>query len=281
MSKLSLIEMRKKKERGEKLVMSTAYDFPTASLAAAAGLDLILVGDSLGQVVLGYNSTTPVTVDEMIHHGKATVRGAGDCFVVLDMPYGSYHISVEDTLRNGIRMIKETGADALKLEGLLEVVPVVKALTQAGIPVVPHMGLTPQTTTMLGGYRVQGKSKEGAARLLEAAQAFDEAGAVMMVLECVTTEVANAITAAVSMPVIGIGAGNGCDGQVLVFYDLLGINEGFQPVFLQKFAQLRQPAIDGLAAYAQAVREGAFPDAAHSFPLSEKDKAAIGPLLEK
>ena len=281
MSKLTIMKMQKMKERGEKIVMATAYDVPTSRLAAAAGIDLLLVGDSLGQVILGYDSTVPVTVEDMIHHGKAVVRGAEGRFVILDMPYGSYHISEEDTLRNGVRMIKETGADALKVEGLREIAPKVRALRRAGIPVVGHIGLTPQTTTILGGHRVQGKSRQEAARLIEAASALEEAGAMMLVLECVVTEVADTITAHASIPTIGIGAGSGCDGQVLVFHDLLGLNDQFQPVFLQKFADLRPATIAGLEAYAKAVREETFPDAAHAFPLDEEDKEAIWPLLKK
>ncbi len=280
MSKLTIKKMQEMKKNGDKLVMATAYDVPTARLAAAAGIDILLVGDSLGQVVLGYDSTVPVTIDEMIHHGKAVVRGAEGRFVILDMPYGSYHISDEDTLRNGLRMIKETGADALKIEGLREITPRVRALRRAGIPIVGHIGLTPQTTTILGGHRVQGRSRQEATRLIEAAHALEEAGAMMLVLECVATEVATTITEQTSIPIIGIGAGNGCDGQVLVFHDLLGLNDSFQPVFLQKFADLRPAAIAGLEAYAAAVRQGSFPDTDHSFPLNAEERKAMGPLIK-
>ncbi len=279
MSKLTIGKMREMKAQGKKIVMCTAYDVPTAKMAAAAGVDVLLVGDSLGQVVLGYDSTVPVTVEEMIHHGKAAVRGGGGRFVVLDMPYGSYHISDEDTLRNGLRMVKETGADALKLEGLRELAPRVRSLRRAGIPVVAHIGLTPQTTTMLGGYRVQGRNRLEAVGLIEAAHALEEAGAFMLVLECVAAEVAATISAQTEIPTIGIGSGVGCDGQVLVFYDLLGLNQGFQPSFLKQFADLWSGAISGLEAFGQAVRSGDFPDAAHSFPLSAEEREAMGPLL--
>jgi len=255
------------KERGEPIVALTAYDVPFARVLDEAGVDLILVGDSLGQVVLGYASTLPVTLDEMIHHASAVRRGAPDAFVVLDMPFLTYQVSREEALLNAGRVLKETGVQAVKLEGGGErLCDTVRHLVEIGIPVMGHLGLTPQSVHALGGYRVQGREADAAARLREEALALEEAGAFAVVLELLPTELAGEVSRSLRIPTIGIGAGPECDGQVLVLYDALGLNPGFSPRFLKRFAELHQEAVEGVRRYARAVREGTYPDADHSFP---------------
>lgn len=262
----SLRHFLEMKRDGRPIVAMTAYDVQFARLVEEAGVDLILVGDSLGQVVLGYDSTIPVTLDEMIHHARAVRRGAPDTFVVLDMPFLTYQVSPEEALRNAGRALKEAGVHAVKIEGGGErMCEVVSRLVTAGIPVMGHVGLTPQSVHALGGYRVQGRTDEGAKRLMVEARALEEAGVFGIVLELLPAELARSISESLTVPTVGIGAGPGCDGQVLVIYDALGLNKGFSPKFLKCFADLRTAALDGLEAYAEEVRAGSYPASEHSF----------------
>lgn len=254
------------KRQGEKIVVLTAYDFIFARFVEEARVDILLVGDSLGQVVLGYPSTIPVTLEEMIHHGKAARRGAPATFMVVDMPFLSYQVSPEEALRNAGRILKETGAEGVKVEGGgAATCRTVSALVQAGIPVMGHVGLTPQSVHALGGYRVQGREAAAAERLIAQARALEEAGCFAVVLELVPASLAEEITAGLSIPTIGIGAGGGCDGQVLVLYDALGLNAGFRPRFLKEFGDLGGETRKALEAYVREVREGLYPGPEHSF----------------
>jgi 3-methyl-2-oxobutanoate hydroxymethyltransferase len=265
--KRTVLELRQSK--GGRLVMLTAYDFPGARLAAEAGVDLILVGDSLGMVVLGYESTVPVSMQDMLHHAKAARRGAPDTFVVADMPFMSY-ASPELALANAARLMKEAGADSVKLEGGLDAVPASEALVRAGVPVLAHIGLTPQTASALGGYKLQGRDEAGARGLLEAASALERAGCWGIVLEMVPAPLAAAITQSVGVPTIGIGAGPHCDGQVLVFHDLVGLFSGFAPKFAKRYAEAGELIRGAIARYAAEVRAGSFPDASHSFGMPDE-----------
>lgn len=254
------------KQEGRRIVAMTAYDLLFARMLHEAGVDLILVGDSLGQVVLGYESTIPVTLDEMIHHAKAVKRGAPDSFVVLDMPFMTYHASSEDAIRNAGRALKEAGVEAVKLEGgHRRTCEAIEALVSCGIPVMGHLGLTPQSVHALGGYRVQGRNEADAERIRSEARALEEAGVFAMVLEMLPAELAGEISRSLTVPTVGIGAGPQCDGQVLVLYDALGLNPGFRPRFLKLFADLHEAALLGIREYAREVREGTFPAAEHSF----------------
>lgn len=254
------------KQEGRPIVAMTAYDMVFARILEEAGVDLILVGDSVGQVVLGYDSTLPVTMDEMIHHARAAKRGAPGTLVVLDMPFMSYQASVEDALRNGGRALKEAGVEAVKVEGGHErTCEAIRAMVAAGIPVMGHIGLTPQSVHALGGYRVQGRGDVAADRIRQEARALEEAGVFSMVLELVPAPLAREISASLTVPTVGIGAGPGCDGQVLVSYDALGLNPGFVPKFLKRFAHLHDVALEGVREYAREVREGSYPAAEHSF----------------
>lgn len=254
------------KGQGQPIVAMTAYDVLFARLLVAAEVDMILVGDSLGQVVLGYDSTIPVTLDEMIHHARAVKRGAPGTLVVLDMPFMSYQTSVEDALRNAGRALKEAGVEAVKLEGGHErTCEAIRALVAAGIPVMGHIGLTPQSVHALGGYRVQGRGDAEADRIRREAKALEEAGVFAMVLELVPAPLAREISGSLTVPTVGIGAGPGCDGQVLVLYDALGMNPGFGPKFLKRFANLHEVALEGVQAYAREVRGGTYPGPEHSF----------------
>jgi 3-methyl-2-oxobutanoate hydroxymethyltransferase len=256
------------KRRGEKIVALTAYDFLFARYVEEAGVDILLVGDSLGQVVLGYSSTIPVTLEEMIHHGKAARRGAPSTFMVLDMPFLSYQVSPEEALRNAGRALKETGVEAVKLEGGSPVTcRTVEALVQAGIPVMGHVGLTPQSVHALGGYRVQGREEAAAERLRAQARALEDVGCFAVVLELVPASLAREISLALTVPTIGIGAGGDCDGQVLVLYDALGLNTGFRPKFLKEFGDLATEARKALESYVKEVRGGTYPGAEHSFSV--------------
>lgn len=258
------------KEKREKIVMLTAYDYPSARWAEEAGVDMILVGDSLGNVVLGYDSTVPVTLEDMIHHTKAVRRGAPETFVVTDMPFMTY-ATVADALRNAARLIQEGGADAVKLEGGEHFAPIVEALVKAGIPVVGHIGLTPQTTTQLGGFKVQGKDLESARKLLKDAEALDAAGILALTLEAIPLEVAKTISEKISAPTIGIGAGSHCDGQVLVFHDMLGIFDRFKPKFVKVYADLKSEGVEGIRNYIKEVKEGSFPDnTQHTYAAAEE-----------
>ncbi len=247
------------KTRGEKISMLTAYDYTTARLVSDAGVNAILVGDSLGQVMLGYSSTIAVTVEDMIHHGAAVVRGAGDALVVVDMPFMSYQVSVEEALRNAGRIFKETGCAAVKLEGGAEIAPVIRRLTAAGIPVMGHIGMMPQHVHQYGGFKMQGKSVQGANRIVEDALAVECAGAFAVVLECIPAGVAARITERLSIPTIGIGAGAACDGQVLVNQDMLGMFADFRPKFVRRFAEAGDLMRSAFRAYDAAVKSGDFP----------------------
>jgi 3-methyl-2-oxobutanoate hydroxymethyltransferase len=269
--------LQEKKERGEKIVMLTAYDFPTAVIAAAAGADILLVGDSLGNVVLGYDTTIPVTMEDILHHTHPVVRGAAEkgVFIVADMPFGSYHISIEETLRNAFTLIKDGGADAIKLEGGEEILPIVSELTKRGIPVMAHIGLVPQTASLWQGYKVQGHDEVSAWALVKTAQKLAEAGAFSVVLECVTRETAALITNKVPIITIGIGSGSDCDGQVLVSHDLLGLTQGNVPRFVKQFGYVGAEMERAFAAYAEEVRAGTFPDPDHSFAMEENEAKKI------
>jgi 3-methyl-2-oxobutanoate hydroxymethyltransferase len=254
------------KREGEKIVALTAYDVIFARLVEESGVDLILIGDSLGQVVLGYSSTIPVTLEEMIHHGKAVRRGAPGTFLVLDMPFLTYQVSTEDAMRNAGRVLKETGVEAVKLEGGgAALCQTVETLVRAGIPVMGHIGLTPQSVHALGGYRVQGREEAAAERLRHQARALEDAGCFSLVLELVPAELAAEITADLTIPTIGIGAGSSCDGQVLVLHDALGLNAGFRPRFLKRFGNLDEAVRGALGAYVSEVRDGSYPGPEHSF----------------
>lgn len=253
------------KSAGEKIAMLTAYDASMAALLAGCGVDALLVGDSLGMVVLGYDSTVPVTMDEMIHHAAAVRRGAPDAFVIGDMPFGSYQSSPRDAIINSGRFLKEAGCDAVKLEGGLEVCATVAAMVAAGISVMGHIGLTPQTATQLGGYKVQGRDLESARKMVAAAKGLQQAGTFGLVLECIPDQLARIITETLSIPTIGIGAGVHCDGQVLVTHDLLGMFEKFIPSFVKTYTSLAPLIKENVTCYAEEVRKGSFPDKAHSF----------------
>lgn len=266
----TLSDIRSMKARGEKITMLTAYDASMSRILEGCEVDMLLVGDSLGMVMLGYDSTVPVTMDEMLHHAKAVRRGAPNSFVVGDMPYGSYQTGTRDAINNAIRFLKEADCDAVKLEGGLGMCGIVEALVSAGIPVMAHIGLTPQTASQLGGYKVQGKGIEDAKRMLAEAKGLEAAGAFSIVLECVPDKLAQVITSSLDMPTVGIGAGSGCDGQVLVTHDLLGMFDKFTPKFVKKFADLSSPIKEGIKQYEKEVKEGSYPAAEHSF-TSETD----------
>ena len=260
---LDLLEM---KQRGEKIAALTAYDHLFARLVDGAGIDLVLVGDSLAEVVLGLDSTLPLTVDDMIHHARAVVRGVRRALVVVDMPFLSYQASTEDAIRNAGRILKETGASAVKLEGGSPALAnTVAAVVGAGIPVMGHLGFTPQSVHALGGHRVQGRTQDGRRRLIEEARRLQGAGAFSLVMELVPGELAAEVSAELAIPTIGIGAGAGCDGQVLVLPDMLGLNQGFQPRFLRHFAHLAEQASAGIESYISAVKGGEYPAEEHTF----------------
>ncbi|MDH4190781.1 MAG: 3-methyl-2-oxobutanoate hydroxymethyltransferase [Betaproteobacteria bacterium] len=264
--KTTVLDLKHKK--GARLVMLTAYDFPTARLAAEAGVDVILVGDSLGMVVLGYDSTVPVTMEEMLHHTRAARRGAPATFLVADMPYLSFATPAL-ALANATRFMKETGADSVKIEGGAEVLPIVQALVGAGVPVLGHIGLTPQTASALGGFKLQGKDEANARRILDEAVALDRAGCWGIVLELVPAPLARRITERISIPTIGIGAGAQTDGQVLVFHDIVGLFSGFTPKFVKRYGEAGMLIKEAIERYASEVRSGAFPDEGHSFGMNE------------
>ncbi|MDY0000227.1 MAG: 3-methyl-2-oxobutanoate hydroxymethyltransferase [Polyangia bacterium] len=270
--KVDLGSLKARKAAGEKHTMLTAYDFPFARLLDEAGIDSVLVGDSLGNVVLGYPDTRPVTMDEMLHHTRAVGRAVTSALLIGDMPFMSYNVTLEEALRNGGRFLKEAGADLVKLEGGGQVAGIVAAMVRAGIPVCGHLGLTPQTASQLGGYRVQGRTAEAAMRILEDALRLEDAGASILVLECVPDRVASRIAERLAIPVVGIGAGPGCDGQVLVLHDMLGLTaSGPCPKFVRVFAELGQAAREALAAYRDAVRAGTFPGPAESFTIADDE----------
>ncbi len=267
--KVTIADLQKKKQEGKKITMMTAYDYPTATLVDQAGIDTILVGDSLGMVMLGYDSTVPVTMDEMIHHCKAVSRGAKGSFIIGDMPFLSYQVSIEKAVENAGRFIKEAFCDGVKLEGGSDMADVVKAIVKAGIPVCAHIGLTPQTATMLSGFKVQGKDAESARELVKSAKDLEKAGAFMIVMECIPDLLAAQITRELKIPTIGIGAGKDCDGQVLVYHDLVGLFERFTPKFVKQYINLSPKIKKALAQYKREVEEGTFPGPEHTFTMKK------------
>ena len=275
--RVTIGDIREMKQRGEKIPMLTAYDYAFAKIIDEAGVPLILVGDSLGMVILGYESTIPVTMDEMIHHVKAVVRGTKHALVIGDMPFMTYHVSLEDTLRNAARFIQEGGAQAVKLEGGEVVADKVNRLVSCGIPVQGHIGLTPQSVNQLGGYKVVGKTPEVAVRLLNDAKSLEEAGAFSIVLECVPAPLSQLITERVTVPTIGIGAGKGCDGQVQVVSDILGLFTDFVPKHAKQYAKLNQTVTIAVTDYIAEVKAGDFPTPKQSYEMDKDilDQIAI------
>ena len=266
---ITVVDLQRMREQGKPITMLTAYDYPTAKVADEAGVPILLVGDSLGMVVLGYDSTVPVTVEDMIHHGRAVVRGTKHAHVVVDMPFGSYQTGWQDAMRNATRIMQETGCGSVKLEGGVRSAETVRHLVDAGIPVMGHIGLTPQSVNAFGGFRVQGKTPRDAVHLIGDAKALAEAGAYAIVLELVPTALAHMITQRVSVPTIGIGAGPFCSGQVQVIHDILGMYDGMQPRHARRFGEIGAAMRDAIVAYREAVEAGSFPTAAESFYMDE------------
>lgn len=256
---------RSHKRKGRKIVMLTAYDLTSALIAKEGGADALLVGDSVGMVVLGHDTTLPVTIADMVHHTRAVTAARTGLPVIADMPYGSFHVAPEESVRHALRLVKEGGASAVKVEGGRKRTAVIRALLDAEIPVMGHLGLTPQSIHKLGGYKVQGRGHGAAALLMDEAKHLEEIGCFALVLECVPTELAAAVSAQLSIPTIGIGAGPDCDGQVLVFHDMLGLFDGLQPRFVKRYAELGKAAIEAVGAYGDEVRRGVFPGPEHSF----------------
>jgi 3-methyl-2-oxobutanoate hydroxymethyltransferase len=253
------------KSKGEPIVMLTAYDLTSALIASEGGVDAILVGDSVGMVVLGYENTLPVTVDDILHHCRAVARAKPNIPIIADMPYGSFHVNADETVRHALRFIKEGNATAVKVEGGRKRAAIIRALVDAEIPVMGHLGLTPQSVNKLGGYRVQGKSKSQAEQIIDEAKFLEEAGCFAIVLECVTEDLAEKITAELSIPTIGIGAGVGCDGQVLVYHDLLGLFDKIRPKFVKRYAELRKVSVNAVSEYCTEVKNRSFPAEQHTF----------------
>ncbi len=270
MARISTSILKEKKMKNEKISMLTAYDYSLASMVDAAGIDVILVGDSLGNVILGYENTLAVTMDDMIHHTKAVVRGSKNAMVVGDMPFLSYHVSTQEAVRNAGRFIKEAGAQTVKLEGGVERVDTIKAIIDAQIPVMGHIGLTPQSVNQFGGFKIQGKDLESAQRIIRDAKALEEAGVFSIVLEGVPTKLAKRISEQISIPTIGIGAGQYCDGQVLVINDMLGMFPGHVPKFVKKFADLQHLILEAFKQYKEEVEAGTFPADEHGFIIQDE-----------
>lgn len=264
------VTFKEAKEKGEKLTMLTAYDYSTAKLLDESGVNSILVGDSLGMVMLGYEDTLSVTMEDMIHHSAAVARGAKNALIITDMPFMSYQTSVYDAVVNAGRLVKEGHAQAVKLEGGFEVCEHIKAIVNASIPVCAHIGLTPQSINAFGGFKVQGKGEQAAQKLLDEARAVEQAGAFAVVLECVPAALAKKISELISIPTIGIGAGNGCDGQVLVYQDMLAMYSDFKPKFVKQYAQLGETMKSAFKAYIDEVKSGAFPSEEHTFKIDEE-----------
>ncbi|MGE3961485.1 MAG: 3-methyl-2-oxobutanoate hydroxymethyltransferase [Dehalococcoidia bacterium] len=267
---MTILDLQKMRDEGRPITMVTAYDYPTAKMADEAGVDLILVGDTLGMVILGYDSTLPVTVEDMIHHGRAAVRGAQRAHVVVDMPFGSYQGGWRQAMKNAMRIMKETGAGSVKLEGGQRSAETVRHLVEAGIPVMGHIGLTPQSVNQTGGFRVQGKTPRDAVHLINDAKALADAGAYAIVLELVPTALTHMITQRVKVPTIGIGAGPFASGQVQVWHDILGMYDDLQPKHARKFANVGEVIRGALREYVEQVREGQFPTAKESFYMDER-----------
>jgi 3-methyl-2-oxobutanoate hydroxymethyltransferase len=273
--KVTIAELLQKKEKGEKITMMTAYDYPTGRLVDEAGMDTVLIGDSLGMVMLGYDSTVPVTMEEMLHHCSAVSRGVRSAFIIGDMPFMSYQVNREEAIRNAGRFMKDAGCDSVKLEGGSEMAPAVEAIVKAGIPVCAHIGLTPQTATMLSGFRVQGKDAESAMELMDSAKDLEKAGAFMIVMECIPDLLADKITRELKIPTIGIGAGKDCDGQVLVYHDVVGLFERFTPKFVKQYINLSPKIREALIQYKKEVENGTFPGPEHSFVMKEEEAEKI------
>ncbi len=271
MNSITLLDLQEKKQRGEKIVMLTAYDEPMARMIDEAGIDIVLVGDSVGMVILGYNSTVSVTIEEMIHHTKAVRRGIKRAFLIGDLPFMSYQASTEEAIRNAGRFMKEAGCDAVKLEGGEEMADKVESIVRAGIPVLGHIGLTPQTISKLSGYRIQGRNFASAKKLLRDAATLEEAGAFGIVLECIPHQLAKIITERTSFITIGIGAGPCCDGQVLVIHDLLGLFEKFVPKFVKVYVHLAPQIKEAITQFKQEVESGIFPNTEHAFSMEEEE----------
>ena len=273
--RITINQIKDMKQKGEKITMLTAYDYSTAKIVDEVGVPLILVGDSLGMVVLGYESTVPVTMEDMLHHTKAVVRGTKQTMIVGDMPFMTYHISIDDALKNATRFIQEAGAQAIKLEGGVTVAEKVKRIVECGIPVMGHIGLTPQSIHQFGGFRVQGRTPEAAVKMLKDAQALEEAGAFAVVLETVPTPLATLITQKIGIPTIGIGAGVGCDGQVQVINDILGSYTDFVPKHAKQYAKLADIMSSAITEYYNEVKAGTFPTAKQSFSMDESILAEL------
>lgn len=272
MEKITIQRLKQMKEKKEKISMTTAYDYPTAYFVEKAGIEIVLIGDSLAMTIMGLDSTVPVTMEQMIHHIKAVVKGAPTPLLVGDLPFGSYNVSKEQAITNSNRLMKEGGCDVVKLEGGKEVAHIVKAIVDSGTAVMGHIGLTPQTVSKLGGFKVQGKSLEAAQKLVEDAVALEDAGAFALILECIPENIGKLITEKVSIPTIGIGGGRYCDGQVLVFHDMLGLFEKFIPKFVKKYAEIGQQMVKGLEEFKQEVKDGKFPSDEHVFKgVSEEE----------
>ena len=267
--KVSVLDVQRAKKDGRKLVMMTAYDYPFGLLADEAGVDIVLIGDSLGMVVMGLEGTVEVTMEHMIHHTRAVVRGCKNPLIIGDMPFMSYNISIHNAIRNAGRMMKEGGCDAIKLEGGVDFAPTVEAIVKAGIPVQGHIGLTPQTASALGGFKMQGRDAAAARQIIADARALEKAGVFSMILEAVPAPLGKLVADAVGVPVIGIGAGPDVDGQVLVTYDMIGLFDRFVPKFVKQYANVRPIILDALQAYKKDVQEVKFPAAEHSFKMPE------------
>ena len=279
--KLPLTDLADMKSRHERIVMVTAYDFPSGRLADAAGVEIVLVGDSAAMTILGHDSTVPATMDEMAMLTRAVARGAKRPIVVADMPLGSFQVSDEEALRNAVRFVKDAGADAVKVEGAGPTVSRVLALVGAGIPVMGHIGLTPQSATMLGGFRAQGRTAAKARQLLEDARTLEQAGCFSLVLEAVPAPVAARITEELTIPTIGIGSGRNCDGQVLVYHDLLGLYQGRSPRFVKRYAEVAETIQDALERYAADVRSGSFPEDEHTYSIPQEELEEFARYLEE
>ncbi len=273
--RITINQIRNMKQKGEKITMLTSYDYSTAKIVDEVGIPLILVGDSLGMVVLGYESTVPVTMEEMLHHTKAVVRGTKQAMIVGDMPFMTYHTSVDEALRNAARFIQEAGAQAVKLEGGVTIVEKVRRIVECGIPVMGHIGLTPQSILQFGGYKIQGRTPEAAVKMLKDAQALEEAGVFAIVLETVPTPLATLITQKISVPTIGIGAGIGCDGQIQIINDMLGLFTDFVPKHAKQYVKLADIMSSAITEYHNEVKAGSFPTAKHSFSMDESILAEL------
>jgi len=273
--KITPVDIQAMKREGKRIAMLTAYDYPTALLEDRAGIEIILVGDSLAMTVLGYENTLPVTMDAMIHHTQAVTRGAKYALIIGDMPFMSYNTSERDAILNAGRFMKEGGADAVKLEGGASVKEIVKAIVRAGIPVMGHIGLTPQTISMLGGFKVQGKDAQGAQKIIDDALSLEDAGAFSVLLEAVPAPIAKRVTERLNVPTIGIGAGVHCDGQVLVVHDVLGLFDRFTPKFAKRYVNLSELMLKAFDSYREEVTKGTFPTDQHSFHIDEKELGKV------